>query len=117
MYKENENSHGICSIPEPNAVTAPLTGDYDASDKQIDVTWSLPAGEYSKFRVELLDGSSLVAFNEPSTTTAYLYSQNMKNGYPYTVTIETRSQLYQQSMYISSDLFTGTIKTKVQGID
>jgi len=70
----------------------------------------------SGYDVEVLDGETRKAYYQGvSDTQQVVYFSDMKNGYTYTVKVESRSQTFDGGNYVLSDVFQTTFKTVVQG--
>jgi len=70
----------------------------------------------SGYDVEVLDGETRkVYYPGVSNTQQVVTFNDMRNGYTYTVKIESRSQTFDGGNYVLSDVSQTTFKTVVQG--
>ena len=70
----------------------------------------------SGYDVEVLDGETRKVYYQGVSDTQKVVSfSDIKNGYTYTVKIESRSQTFDGGNYVLSDVSQTTFKTVVQG--
>ncbi|XP_053390207.1 protein sidekick homolog, partial [Mercenaria mercenaria] len=100
---------------KPNIPMSLTTPDLNAQDGVIRIGWSAPAsGVASGYRIQLLDGSNEITSKERPSSPVSLSNSTIKNGYRYNITIIAKSEAYNGTNYVWSDLYVEQIKTVVQ---
>ncbi|XP_053398231.1 fibronectin-like [Mercenaria mercenaria] len=96
----------------PNSLT---TEDLNANDGTITFGWSAPeSGVVSGYKIKLQDGTSEIESAEQSSSPVSFSSPKIKHGYRYNISIEAKSELYDDINYVWSDAYVEQIKTVVQ---
>ncbi|XP_060571498.1 phosphatidylinositol phosphatase PTPRQ-like, partial [Ruditapes philippinarum] len=88
-----------------------LNSDKDISGGSIKVAWNNAPGYKSGYIVELKDGETLKFTRTVNGVSVTFSSSGLKNGYNYDVTIQAKSEQFDNGKTVLGDIFTSKFKT------